>query len=133
MRSYARRGITIVEALAAILLLGIGIAASIAAIGNIIKAETDVREREYVQRLAADMYEELFATGDYSQSPLSGDFQDRGVSGYTWESALEPSGIENLDTFSVTVTKTGSTIYNSTLSGLVFVPPVETGAGGALP
>lgn len=124
------RGFTILEALVSAVLLGVGIAASIGAIGEMIKAETGSREREKIHRMALDRFAELRATGDYLQSPLDGDFQDRGEQGYTWSSALEPTGIENLNRLTVTVSKTANSKLDTSISALVYQPPIQTQGGG---
>src|SRR5262249_18505208 len=115
----------------AVFILGVGISVSVACIGELIHAEAIVRGREKMHRLALDMYEELRATGDFSQAPSDGDFQDRGEPDYTWKADLQPTGVENLNEFSVTVSKTGNDKLDTTISGLIYKTPAQgTGTGG---
>lgn len=129
--SRRRRGVTIIESLAAAALLVIGVSSSIAAIGRMIRTEVDVREREKIQRMASDIYDEIYGTGDYAQAPLNGTFEDRGEPDYTWSASVEPSGVENLLTMTVTVSNTRDTKLDTTVTGLIYQAPTETtGAGG---
>lgn len=130
-KSRRRRGITIIESLSAAALLVIGVASSIAAIGRMIRTEVDVREREKIQRLASDIYDEIYGTGDFAQAPLNGTFEDRGEPSYTWTASVEPSGVENLVRMTVTVSSTRDSKLDTTVTGLIYEPPTETtGTGG---
>jgi Tfp pilus assembly protein PilV len=100
-----RRGLSFIEALVAVALLGIGIAGAMGALGAMINADAIARERSDMARLAFAKIEELRATGDFALAPLSGDFEDLGESRYGWEATLDPTGIENLDQITVTVNK----------------------------
>jgi len=118
-----------IEALASIMLLAVGIVAAMSALGGMTKADGGMRESERMQRLADEKLQELLATGDWEFS-TEGDFQDRNDSRYNWTATLEPSGIENLQVLAVTVSHAnvrddvGTQAYE-----LIYVPPT-TGAGG---
>ena len=74
-----RRGFTLLEALAAVVLLGIGIVAAMGANAQIIHNEDRARSIERMQRLAQEKLAELVATGQATVS-TSGDFSDENVS-----------------------------------------------------
>lgn len=119
-----RRGFTLLEAMAAVVLLGIGIVGSLASFSTMIRTEDRVRETERMQRLAQDKLSELIATGQASTS-TDGDFTDRNIEGYTWSLESNASGITDLDSVTLTVSKEGAT-QKAVLDTLVYVPPVGT-------
>ncbi len=124
-----RRGFTLVEAVVSTALLGVGIAASIAALGEMTRVESLVREREQMQRLALEKHAELVATGDYALGQLEGEFTGTGRDRYLWTATYEPTGVENLYRIVVTVGRAeGEDGPSETADGLLFVPPQETGA-----
>lgn len=126
-RSRPRRGFSIIEAIVAVALLGIGVASALGALGHLIQAETSSMERTRMVELAVEKMHELRATGDYTLAPLDGDFQDYGESLYSWTAELQPTGVENLDQFTVTVTRQESSGASETLNTLIFHAPVASG------
>ena len=72
---------------------------------------------------------EILATGALTSGSLAGDFQDRGLTGWTWRAEVSASGVNNLDYFQVTVTD--PTNFTAEVDGLQYVPPPvdTTGAG----
>jgi len=125
-----RRGLTLLEAIASMALLAVGIAAVVGALGGIIRADTDQRDRERLFRLAAQKLDELRGTGDFTQLPLEGDFADRGEANVTWEAALEPTGTENLEALRVTAQRTARASTAVTVETVLFRTPVVTGGSG---
>jgi type II secretory pathway pseudopilin PulG len=124
-----RIGFTIVEAVVAVALLGIGISAAIGALGRVISAETVIRERSQMSALAVEKISELRATGDYVNAPLEADFDDSDKDRFHWSADLQPTGVENLDRLSVTVSRVRGGKDSQTVSTLVYHQPA--GAGGA--
>lgn len=125
-----KRGFTMVEAIVSIALAGFGVAAVVGALGSINLAEANALEREHMQRLAVDKYDELIATGDY-QTETSGNFSDRGDDDYDWSADLVTTGVEGLDELTVTVTRSaGDRDTEFTVSGLLYaVQTSSTGTG----
>lgn len=121
-RGNRRRGYTLIEALVAVAVAAIGITASLGAMSALNKGELRARERETMQRLAFEKYDDAVATHDYTLAPLSGDFADHNLPNYSYRLEIEPSGVENLDVVHVTVTSTTSNLQ-ATAEGLVFTAP----------
>jgi type II secretion system protein I len=123
----SRRGFTLVEALASVALLAVGIVAAVGTLGRMAHSEALLQEKERMARLADEKLQELIGTGDF-QTVTSGDFQERGESRYLWSAALEPTGVENLEVVTVTVARQDERgELESVASQLIFIPPVATG------
>ena len=128
--STGNRAFTLVEALAAVVILAVGVSSVLHGFTVLGRTELRMRTAEKLQRLAEDKYDELMATGQTSQSGLNGDFSDIGENGYSWSLDVEPSGVDNLNSVVVTVTPSrGSTQDKAIAYGLQFVPPATAGAG----
>lgn len=129
-----RLGFTVVEVLAAAVLLGVGVVAALGAIGTITRAEMRMEEKEVLQSLASDKLHEVLATFDFATPSLGGDLEDRGRPDVRWEVEVAPSGIENLDRVRIVVTPPGRTDEAGvSLETLVFRPPVTGGAFAEAP
>ena len=121
-----RSGFTIVEALASVVLLGVGIAAAMGGLSSLSKAEADGQDRERMERLAAQKFDELVATGS-TTSAESGDFVDRGFPDVTWQSQVSSTGVDNLNHISVTVQRSNdSKSPVAVFDSLQYVPPTTT-------
>jgi type II secretory pathway pseudopilin PulG len=128
VRTRRAAGFTMVEALAAVALLAVGIVASLSALGAMTRAEGGMRESERMQRLADQKLQELIATGDW-QFLTEGDFSEQAENRYLWTSTLEPSGVENMEVLSVTITRANRRDdegYQATQ--LLYIPPEVGGA-----
>jgi prepilin-type N-terminal cleavage/methylation domain-containing protein len=127
--SRRRRGFTLVEAVASIALVGIGVTSAMGGLAAMAKTDRQIQEREVLQRLAVQKYEELIATGQFETAELSGDFADRNIEEYEWAASVEPSGEENLEVITVTVNRVGDVEGpQASVDGLLFNPPIEGGA-----
>ena len=126
-----RRGFTLIEALAAVAIVSIGVVAVLGGLGAVAKTEARARETEAMVRLASDKVEELIATRDYLTAATNGDFQELGEARFTWAAQVYPSGIESLDVVEVTVTREGTDDKTATASALAYTPPL-IGGGGTL-
>ncbi len=123
-----RRGFTLLEAMAAVVLLGIGIVGAVGGFSTIIKTEDRARQTEHMQRLAQEKLAELVATGQAATS-TNGDFNDQNEPDYTWRLEVNTSGITDLDSVTLTVERTNST-DKTRLDTLLYVPPQTTTSGG---
>lgn len=99
--SVARRGFTVVEALAATVLTGLGVAAAVQGLASLTHAQAIVVERERMNRLAVMKLDELIATGQLTN--VGGTFEEMGETRYYWESSVATTGVENLTQLIITV------------------------------
>ncbi len=132
----SRRGFTIVEALASTVLLGVGIAACMSAMGALARGETRVRDSERFTSLARSKYDELLLEDpNAGAGEETGDFADQGEPDVEWTWSSEASGIESLDNVQLTVRRRdgGEAGPRALLSGLRFRPPVATTTGATTP
>jgi Tfp pilus assembly protein PilV len=122
------KGFTLIEALASAALMAVGITACMSALGAVAKEEALAREKDVVQRLARQKYDELLSTTQQALASQSGDFSDRNQPDYTWNLDVETSQISNLDTVTVTVQKqnAGSKDPKGTIEGMLYVSPTTT-------
>jgi hypothetical protein len=124
-----RRGFTLIEAIAAIALVTVGVVSSMSALAVMAKTDRLILEREQMQRLAVRKYDEIIATGQIDTAELSGDFTEQNIDGFEWNATMEPSGEENLEVLTITVNKTGDAEGpQATMDGLLFRPPLQGGA-----
>ena len=134
-RPVRKRGFTLIEAMAAVVLLGIGIVGSLTAFSSVIRTEDGIRETERMQRMAQAKLAELVATGDATTS-TDGDFTDEGEPDLTWKLEVNTSGITDLNAVSLTVSRgDAASATKSRVDTLVYTPPAATGTatGGATP
>jgi hypothetical protein len=125
MRHAAKRGFSLLEVLVAISLVGLGVAGSMGAMSSISKNQVRVIETERMERLAADKLAELISTGEAFNGDGSGSFDGgRDTQDMTWKSLDEPTGTENLDVITITVTKGDREVSVSTLR---YRAPADTG------
>lgn len=120
-----KRGFTLIEVLVAIILLGTGIAAVSLALGNVARNAARIEESASLNRLAARKLDELVATGEAINGNASGTFEEEGFPNVNWSITSEPSGVENLNTITITVSKEANDETGKQISTLMFVPPVE--------
>ena len=125
-----RRGFSLVEALASTVLLGVGIAASMSALGALTREEARAERLDRYTVLARSKWDELSVD---TVNAASGDFSDQNAPDVAWTLTTNPSGIENLNTVLLVVraAKASSSSPQVTLSGLRFTPPTTTAAAGA--
>lgn len=122
-----RFGFTLIEALVAATLAGIGVAAAVGAFGALTRGQARTNEKERMVRLAVDKYEELSAMG--SLTNVGGTFADQGEDRYLWEAAVDTTGIENVSQLTVTISLSDSLGREATesVTGLVYEEPLSTG------
>ena len=129
MKSRRTNAFTVIEALAAAVLVGIGISAGMGALSSMGSTEIRLRETEKLNRLAQEKLEEIIAYGNVNNAGTDGTFEDFGEPNYEWALEVTPSGVENLDTLRVVATKSqaGTNAPEGKAVGLLFTPP-DTGA-----
>ncbi len=127
MKPARRCGFTLIEALVSVVLVAVGVVGAMNALGQMTKADTQLRDRERVQRLAIQKYDELVGTGALTNASQSGDFKDRNIETYTWKADVIPSGTTNLDQIRVTVSDPDDPKGPSAeFDGLRYNPPLST-------
>jgi hypothetical protein len=114
-------------------LVTIGIAAIMGGFSALGHNQWKAQEAELMQRLAFDKYDELVGTGALQTDSLNGDFSDRGEDRFLWDATVEPTGVENLSALTITVEPRDDQNDKHTVSGTVYVPPVETAPAGGTP
>ncbi|MER3496083.1 MAG: hypothetical protein C4320_04330 [Armatimonadota bacterium] len=122
------KGFTLVEALASIVLLGVGIVASQQTIGAIGRNEARSRLKERLESLAQSKLDELLTESGQTPGDQNGDFADRGERDISWTFSVSASGIQNLDTIRLVVTprREGDDSPRAILSTLRFNAPTTT-------
>lgn len=128
-RGRRRYGFSLIEALVAVVLAGIGVAAAVGALGTLAKSQARANEKERMTRLAVEKYEELASMG--SLTNVGGTFEDRGENRYVWEALVDTTGVENVSQLTVTVSLSESMVRQNSESiyGLVYEEPIETEGG----
>ncbi|HLX59731.1 MAG TPA: prepilin-type N-terminal cleavage/methylation domain-containing protein [Planctomycetota bacterium] len=95
-----RRGFSLIEVLAALLLVAIVLPVVMQAFDVTTSMATLARQRTEAAALADSQINELVGTGDWKLGVLSGDFADQGHPEYTWRAELvnwDTSTLEELD------------------------------------
>lgn len=125
-------GYSLIEAMVSVVVVGIAVVGCIAALSAMTRSEDRALTTEKMYRLASEKYDEVIATEDYVNSSLSGNFEDRGEPGYSWQVDVAPTGESNLDSVTVTVTKeSGSQAEPVKVVGVMYVPESSTGTSGS--
>lgn len=119
-------GFTLIEALVAVVILGIGITAVLGGYSSLTRAEARARESETMHRLAVQKLAELRATTQTFSGSDKGDFQDWGDTRHEWSLDVQPSGIDSLDAVTVTVTPTSGGPGSADATVLVYEPQQTT-------
>lgn len=132
MSGARRRGFTIVEALVATVLTGIGVAAAVNGLASLTKAQALALERERMNRLAVMKLDELIATGQITN--VGGTFEEMGENRYLWEASVGTTGVENLSQLTVSVRLAEGSTRSAELSAtaLAYEEPQAT-VGGTSP
>lgn len=131
MKSGRNKGFTLIEAMVSAALVAVGVASAMGAYGALTKAQSQIQERDRMQRLAISKYDELVA-GGVNNAASSGDFQEYNDPRYKWTSDVETTATTGLQTLTLTVT---SNLPNDStqvsVEGLLFTPTTSTtGAAG---
>lgn len=120
----AKRGFTLIEVLVASVLLAVGITALVGALSGLTRAERAVAEKDFLDRIAHEKFQELIATEAW-RSEAGGTFDDERLRDYTWSIEETNVGVENLTGLNLNVSSTSK--GEITLSTIVFTAPAATG------
>jgi type II secretory pathway pseudopilin PulG len=119
----SRSGFTLLEALAAILLVGVVLPVGIAAVTQATRAAAQVERRALAMRLAESQLATLVATGAWATGSTSGTFSDEvdgtGAGAFTWRFAIVDRTTGGLRELQLTVESTVLTVPAVELSTLV--------------
>ncbi|MBL1149850.1 MAG: type II secretion system protein [Armatimonadetes bacterium] len=129
--AVAKRGFTLVEVVAATAIAGVGIVAAMSTFGAMNAAMARGLETEKMQRIADEKFDEIVATGEVPNTPLSGE-----VTGtdFVWNAESATTETENVTELIVTVRRSaGREDSGIEVRGLVFILPTSTGAAGGTP
>ncbi|MCH7903502.1 MAG: prepilin-type N-terminal cleavage/methylation domain-containing protein [Armatimonadetes bacterium] len=124
-----KRGLTLVEVLVAIVLVGVGLASLVAGLGSLTRSYSSAQEREIMHRLAHEKYEDLLATGDWI-TVSDGDFEDVRYAKYEWEVETSTTEVEDLESLRVIVRVIDAGDNAAVVAeGLVYRPLVASEGG----
>jgi prepilin-type N-terminal cleavage/methylation domain-containing protein len=127
---HIRRGFTMIEALAAVVLIGAGLVAATKCLGGMAQARTRAFESEDMQRLALGKLDEIVALDSLPSGSSEGDFEDAGEKRFVWRAERTPTGTGNLDVLRVEVTRRGESYAQATeVQGLFCRPATTQGQG----
>ncbi len=129
-RRISGRGFTLIEALAAVLLLIVGVSSAMHGLGALSRAQRRAQENEDMQRLAIQKYDEILALGALNSGEASGDFREIGEDRFIWSARRMPTGYGNLDSIQVDVARRWEGLSKSVEVQGLFCRPVA-GKGGS--
>ena len=126
---HSRRAFTLVEAMVAVILCGVGVVAAMQALASLQKTNINAVHSERLLRLAANKIEEIGVTSLVTETPTDGDFADDGAPDASYNIDVQPGTVEG--TFVVTITATDA-VSQQSLSTIVFdsSSTSTTGTGG---
>ncbi len=126
---HSRRAFTLVEAMVAVILCGVGVVAAMQALASLQKTNINAVHSERLLRLAANKIEEIGVTSPVTETPTDGDFADDGAPDASYNIDVQPGTVEG--TFVVTITATDA-VSQQSLSTIVFdsSSTSTTGTGG---
>ena len=89
-RGMSRRGFTLIEVLAALVLLAIVLPAAMRGVSLATNAASDAERKTTAASLASSKLQEVLATGQYESGTMSGDVQEEGpeYQPYRWQAQL---------------------------------------------
>jgi len=129
MKYGRNKGFSLIEAMVASVLVAVGVSSVLRGYAALTRAQSQLQERERMQRLAVSKYDELIATG-VNNAATSGDFQDYNEDRYKWDLDIETTNTTGLSSVQLTVTATDPTDNSQVqLNGLVYTAQT-TGAAG---
>jgi prepilin-type N-terminal cleavage/methylation domain-containing protein len=112
-----KRGFTLVEALVAVILCGVGVVAAMQALASLQKTNINAVHAERLLRLATNKIEEIGVTSPITETPTDGDFTEDGAPDATYNIDIQVGSVDG--TYVVTVTATDQVTQQS-LSTVLF-------------
>jgi prepilin-type N-terminal cleavage/methylation domain-containing protein len=112
-----RRGFTLVEALVAVILCGVGVVAAMQALASLQKTNINAVHAERLLRLATNKIEEIGVTSPITETPTDGDFTEDGAPDATYNIDIQVGSVDG--TYVVTITATDQVTQQS-LSTVLF-------------
>ena len=126
---HSRRAFTLVEAMVAVILCGVGVVAAMQALASLQKTNINAVHSERLLRLAANKIEEVGVTSPVTETPTDGDFSEDGAPDASYNIDVQAGTVEG--TFVVTITASDA-VSQQSLSTVVFDASSSstTGTGG---
>jgi type II secretory pathway pseudopilin PulG len=125
-------GFTLVEALASVVLISVGVVATLTTLSAFSRSQLHANQSEEMLRLAIKKYDEIVATGALPSGEASGDFSDVNKPDLTWRAERNPTGTGNLDLIQVDVSRKGDTRGQRTeIQGLLCRPAPDKPSSGS--
>jgi type II secretory pathway pseudopilin PulG len=123
------RAFTLVEAMVAVILCGVGVVAAMQALASLQKTNITAVHAERLLRLATNKIEEIGVTTPVTETPTDGDFAEDGAPDASYSVDVQPGTVSG--TYVVTITATDQVTQQS-LSTVVFdaTSTATTGTGG---
>jgi general secretion pathway protein I len=131
-RASGRGGFTLIEVLAALLLLSIFIPVAMMATTQSLRMSETAKQRATAAGLAESKLAELIATGDWQSGSLSGSYGDD-FPGFSWEAVVDNWSEANVQQIDVVVywgTGRNDSGASVTVSSLAYVNNAAAGATG---
>ena len=124
-----RRGFTLVEALVAVILCGVGVVAAMQALASLQKTNINAVHSERLLRLAANKIEEIGVTSPVTETPTDGDFSEDGAPDASYNIDVQVGSVDG--TYVVTITASDA-VSQQSLSTVIFDASSisTTGTGG---
>lgn len=126
---HNRRAFTLVEAMVAVILCGVGVVAAMQALASLQKTNINAVHSERLLRLAANKIEEIGVTSPVTETPTDGDFSEDGAPDASYNIDVQVGSVDG--TYVVTITASDA-VSQQSLSTVIFDASSisTTGTGG---
>jgi len=126
---HNRRAFTLVEAMVAVILCGVGVVAAMQALASLQKTNINAVHSERLLRLAANKIEEIGVTSPVTETPTDGDFSEDGAPDASYNIDVQAGSVDG--TYVVTITASDA-VSQQSLSTVIFDASSisTTGTGG---
>lgn len=126
---HSRRAFTLVEAMVAVILCGVGVVAAMQALASLQKTNINAVHAERLLRLAANKIEEIGVTSPVTETPTDGDFSEDGAPDASYNIDVQAGSVDG--TYVVTLTASDA-VSQQSLSTVIFDASSisTTGTGG---
>lgn len=126
---HSRRAFTLVEAMVAVILCGVGVVAAMQALASLQKTNINAVHAERLLRLAANKIEEIGVTLPVTETPTDGDFSEDGAPDASYNIDVQAGSVDG--TYVVTLTASDA-VSQQSLSTVIFDASSisTTGTGG---